>query len=259
MPLVNAAPLAIDSSPTVPAVLSATNESPRIWGSWSSATTITIHSDSDVTSSCFDDVQWNHWIGQSVTASTMTSVINYANACLQQWVTWNSANGCTEIDARGRVHQRMPMQMPIMTAEQIAAAEVQRAQQLRIDRKARAHRRLAKIKAENLLLRHLTPDQAKDLKKWGFFKLYVNKDGEQKVYRIRRGSVQNIDLVRELPNGMVQPITTLCAHPYADVPDADTMLIQKLMLETNEKQFLGIANVMAPVPGALRAPLTQAA
>jgi len=109
----------------------------------------------------------------------------------------------------------------------------------RFCRRERARHRLARIKAEQLLLRHLTSDQKQDLRKYGYFKVYV----AEKVYRIRRGRAQNVDLVRE-EAGVLKPIETLCLHPDELVPDADTMLIQKLLLETDERQFLSIANHM---------------
>jgi hypothetical protein len=39
-----------------------------------------------------------------------------------------------------------------------------------------------------------------------------------------------------------------CAHPETDLPDADTMLAQKLMLEADEAGFLAIANLHQPQP-----------
>lgn len=119
---------------------------------------------------------------------------------------------------------------------------------------AAEHRRATHVatkKAENLLLSALCEEQRKDLKKWGYFKLYVKaKDGGQRVYRIRRGQIRNIDLVEEI-DGVLRPVKTLCAHPEIQVPDADAMLAQKLMLETDEEAFLKIANHMRPVAEAL--------
>jgi len=114
------------------------------------------------------------------------------------------------------------------------------------DRKSRAKRRLARIKAMHLLEDHLAPEQKKDLRRYGFFKMYVrNEAGEEKVYRIHKGIAQNIDLVEEGKKGD-KVIDTLCAHPDG-VPEGDAMLVQKLMLETNEKDFLKIAKRWNPV------------
>ena len=48
-----------------------------------------------------------------------------------------------------------------------------------------------------------------------------------------------MELVTERGTGKIK---TLCAHPTVRVPDADNMLAQKLYLESNEEEFLRIAN-----------------
>lgn len=64
-----------------------------------------------------------------------------------------------------------------------------------------------------------------------------------KRYRIDRGRSQNVRLVEETTGKVVR---TYCAHPVEAVPDPDTMLAQKLMLETDEAAFLRIANASGP-------------
>ena len=110
-------------------------------------------------------------------------------------------------------------------------------------------KRLARKKAEILLRSHLTLEQQRDLDRFGFFK--INVRGQ--VFRIRRGSVQNIDVVEPQAGKADVLIKTVCAHTQKNnLPDADEMLMQKLYLETNPDEFLGIANHMQPVPAARR-------
>jgi len=93
----------------------------------------------------------------------------------------------------------------------------------------------AQHKADILLNEFLTRRQRKSLKELGYFEVITPRG---KTYRIRRGRSNN---VREVDaNG--KEIAMLCAHPTEYVPDADTMLAQKLMLETAEEEFLQIAN-----------------
>jgi hypothetical protein len=92
----------------------------------------------------------------------------------------------------------------------------------------------AKKRADELLKAHLTPQQREELEMKNHFHLLVGA----KKYRINRGRSRNIQLVNE--QGVV--VKTLCAHPSEMIPDADTMLAQKLMLEANENEFLRIAN-----------------
>ena len=93
---------------------------------------------------------------------------------------------------------------------------------------------VAKERAEELLRSCLTSQQREELEQKHHFHLFV---GNRK-YRINRGRTRNIELVDE--QGKV--VKRLCAHPSEMIPDADTMLAQKLMLETDEESFLKIAN-----------------
>lgn len=123
----------------------------------------------------------------------------------------------------------------------IAASSEQREQWRRLEeeqrRKAEEEQKKvaeAKAKAESLLKSCLNPQQLEELERFNFFHLYVGN----KKYRIVRGRAGNVKLINE--QGSI--VKTLCCHPKDRVPDADTMLAQKLMLETNEQEFLRIAN-----------------
>ncbi len=70
-------------------------------------------------------------------------------------------------------------------------------------------------------------------------KKFLVRGGETgREYEIHRGRTKNVVFKDE--NGTEK---RLCAHPKDSVPDCDTVLAQKLMLETCEREFLGIANV----------------
>jgi hypothetical protein len=98
---------------------------------------------------------------------------------------------------------------------------------------------LADKRAEKLLEEQLSAAQREELAAQGFFTLRtIAPTGEGRIYRIRRGRSRNVEQV----DGTGRVIKTLCAHPQAMVPDADTMLAQKLMLEFGEEEFLLIAN-----------------
>lgn len=100
----------------------------------------------------------------------------------------------------------------------------------------RAERRKAEARAKKLLLTCLTPEQRNDWEKEQAFRV-ISADGER-IYQIKRGRCRNVQLLN--PEGQV--IRHYCAHPIEDVPDADTVLAQKLMLETCEQEFLRLAN-----------------
>jgi len=78
--------------------------------------------------------------------------------------------------------------------------------------------------------------QQRDLREHDYFDVRGSRGG---VYRICRGQVRN---VLALVDG--RPLNRLCAHPQRErVPDADAMLAQALMLQTDEGGFTAIANV----------------
>jgi len=179
----------------------------------------------------------NIWVVWNDNVTHGTTISSYSTQSIVTWQNWNE------------------------TEQQAVAATIHRVQaahaiQQRLDavhwRKTAAKQRLARIKAERLLRDFLTQEQKNDLTKYGFFKLYVKKGEETKVYRIRRGQHRNVDLMEEL-GGKLVPRKSLCLHPSMAVPDADAMLVQKLMLETNEDEFLRIANHMRPVQEAYEA------
>ena len=100
----------------------------------------------------------------------------------------------------------------------------------------------ARSRAEDLLREHLSERQNLELSQKGYFEVCaVNfKEGTRRYYRIRRGRAGNVYLL-DGPQG--REIKKLCCHPLERVPDADTMLAQKMMIEFNEELFLKTANI----------------
>lgn len=88
----------------------------------------------------------------------------------------------------------------------------------------------ADARAELLLVENLSPPQRLEYAANQSFVV----TGRHGRFCIRRGGA--VDLVG--PNGDRLP---LCVRPRVRVPDADTMLAQKLMLDANEDGFLRIA------------------
>jgi hypothetical protein len=125
--------------------------------------------------------------------------------------------------------------------------ERQRAERERreAEEKRRREEQEAKERAEALLVRHLNEQQREDLRTKNHF--FVEVRGEKyKISRGRSGNVQQID-----KDG--QAIRQFCIHPREYVPDADTMLAQKLFLETDPDGFHRIANVTNLTPAERRA------
>jgi hypothetical protein len=98
-----------------------------------------------------------------------------------------------------------------------------------------AARKVANERAEALLRAALSPKQLKELDRRGYFHVTV----QERRFRITRGRAGNILEV----DARSRALRKLCAHPVDQVPDADTMLAQKLWLEAMPTEFLKIANV----------------
>jgi hypothetical protein len=100
----------------------------------------------------------------------------------------------------------------------------------------------AELKARELLLRSLTPEQRASIERHKWF-LVEGRSG--RLYRIRdQGhAVANIDVVERDLLGQDRVLHRLCGHlDDGGIPIADHMLAQKLMLEADEDAFLRLAN-----------------
>lgn len=95
----------------------------------------------------------------------------------------------------------------------------------------------AETKAEQLLREHLTEEQAASLDKKDAFLVSVKSGRRYKIKRGTHGNVREVD-------AQGKEIRSFCIQP-ADVPTADAMLAQKLMLEHDENGFHLIANARA--------------
>jgi roadblock/LC7 domain-containing protein len=99
-------------------------------------------------------------------------------------------------------------------------------------------------KAKRLLYSMLTDYQKRMYRKHKYFHV-VSETG--KKYRLKHGDTMNVYLIED-----GKPVKKYCIHP-TNVPVEDTLLAQKLMLETDEKAFLKIANKGEVYPHELAA------
>jgi hypothetical protein len=93
----------------------------------------------------------------------------------------------------------------------------------------------AERRAANLLRDTLTPEQIRQLTWRGYLEI-PSPTEPQRVYRVPRtkGYVQVIE------NG--RAIMRLCLQPVECLPDADVVVLHKLMIEANEETYLQKAN-----------------
>jgi hypothetical protein len=177
------------------------------------------------------NVIWTVWNSQlqatmaNANSATLTANISTANTLTMTqlatvWGAWNA-------------------QLQNATPEQVAEAQRRHQEQTARHAQVQVERTAAEKRAEKLLQDHLSPKQREELAANRFFTVAsIGKDGQRRTYRIHRGRSRNVQQVDA--SGRV--LKTLCAHPAMLVPDPDTMLAQKLMLESQEEDFLRIAN-----------------
>lgn len=95
----------------------------------------------------------------------------------------------------------------------------------------------ANQRAEALLLSTLNEEQREEYQRLRRF--HVETD--TRIYRIQYGRAGNVKVVHTKDAEF--HLEALCLHPTDRVPNPDTMLAQKLLLEANEAEFREIANI----------------
>lgn len=186
--------------------------------------------------------QYVNTINSATTAMTQTvaqmgtvigSTLNTISANQTVWTAFNEQYAT--LGASSVRHYGSQQVDPEVAARRVREAEEYRQRQV----VAEGELSKARDRAEKLLHEALSPIQLEDLKANGHFHLEVHsQNGDSRRYRIKRGRSRNVQQVDA--SGKV--LKHFCIHPREAVPDADTMLAQKLWLETMEQEFLRIAN-----------------
>lgn len=97
----------------------------------------------------------------------------------------------------------------------------------------------ANVCAEKLLKSLLSSDQRRQYEADRTFEVITTKSGRNaRRYKVTHGWAGNVFLLDE--NG--REVERLCIHPDAQVPVADNLVAQKLLLESDEAEFRRIAN-----------------
>jgi hypothetical protein len=190
------------------AAMYASTSTNSTWATWC---TITTSSATSTTAA-----SWDYWRDE-VTTTTSTGGSDTI------WVQWT--------DGTGAFVRSAPRQQ---TPEERAEEEARQARWREIAEQERKAKEAAEARAEKLLLENLSLKQRAEYEQ---HKHFVIERGDRR-YRVRRGRTGNVDVIDK--DGRVSH--RLCAHPAPSIPDPDTMLAQKLMLEHDDEAFLRVAN-----------------
>lgn len=93
----------------------------------------------------------------------------------------------------------------------------------------------AERRARNLLRDILTPEQVRQLLWHGYLEV-PSPTEPRRIYRVPRAK----GYVQVVENG--RAIMRLCLQPVEYLPDADVVVLHKLMIEANEELYLQKAN-----------------
>lgn len=204
---------------------------------------------------CSTAAMTNEWVlwNQDYQTATTTTVwtdwnTQYINCQLlgssqRQAAATQGANTAAAYNLQAAQNQYMNMRLdglqaaglgggPPMTARE-SAVQNEYQQRLAVVAKLQVE---ALQRATELLVATLSPQQAAEFKSTQAFTVH-SKTGDR-IYRVTYGTAGNVyELSKE-----GRKVAKYCIHPSEDVPVPDVMLAQKLMLETDEKQFLKVAN-----------------
>lgn len=103
----------------------------------------------------------------------------------------------------------------------------------------RSEWREAQDRAEALLRHVLSDDDYRSLERRGFLEIQ-SPSRPRRTYRIPRHQGQ----VKVYEGGV--PVMALCVQSVEPIPDGDTIVMHKLMIEGNEPEYLRIANRFEP-------------
>jgi len=98
----------------------------------------------------------------------------------------------------------------------------------------------ANRRANELLRLVLTSEQYRQLMRQGYLDIKSPRHSER-VYRVP----QRQGLVRVIEQG--RRTMSLCLQPLEWVPDADMVVVHKLLIEADEETYLQTANKLAPI------------
>lgn len=194
-----------------------------VWRIWTGATAIT--TGTSITTGTTDTV-WDQWVNTSNITTTATT------ATASTWAHWMNQS-TNDIRPQGQpIRSHQPE-----TAEMVAERNRREAERRRLDEAARQETAKADERALRLLVGILDERQRKDMADHGHF--FVDAPSGRR-YRIDKGRSGNVKVIDRVTGVWIE---SLCIHQSDFVPVYDTMVMQKLLIETAEDEFRACANI----------------
>jgi hypothetical protein len=206
-----------------------------VWTYWSSNTATSFSNMGTAATGTAD--AFRYWTQQN--SSATTSFASGSNV----WNEWATGTASSSISQQYPQRYYDPYANET-DEERIARLERQavvREQQLRKERRRRIRSDLAVIRAQRLLHSVLSDEQLTEFERTKAFTLTVidSRTGAERRFRINQGKAGNVTEIDEKG----QPLAKYCVHLYGREPMEDTLVAQKLLLETDVEEFERLANV----------------
>ena len=213
----------------MPQVYTASSTTGTIWPLWVNAT------NTATTSAGTTGTIWRHWVTSDTTGTMCTVTPIWAN-----WV--NGSNTITTTGSLAWANWNNTSNSSITLHPETPEQVTTRNQRYENERKIRAEEDQKRIRAEEratqLLVSVLSEEQCKDFAAHGYF--FVDAPSGRR-YRIDKGRSGNIKVIDRVTGVWTE---SLCVHQRDSIPIPDTMLMQKLLLETGaEEELRRVANI----------------
>lgn len=207
-----------------------------VWTNWTSNTATTTAASSMIGTDVF-----TYWT-QATSSTNYTPASNVWN----EWATGTASSFkiVTAPYPYDPYKNETDEERVVRLEKQAADAELRR----RRERRRRIRSDVAVIRAQRLLHSVLSDEQLAEFERTKAFTLTVidSRTGAERHFRINEGKAGNVTEIDEEGRAMAK----YCAHLYGPEPMEDTLVAQKLMLETDIASFERIANVTRIRPRA---------
>ncbi len=200
----------------------------QTWGNWNYTLTTT-------NSSLTNNQIFGAWVLSSMMTSASTSNVI---STTYTWSAWNGQIPSVHVPHMATPVQNLIQASPEQVKKRLEDEKRYREEYLAAEKKRNEEQFVARARGMKLLVSCLLPEQKKDLAEKKYFILEsIGKDGKRTKYRIDQGTHGNVKLLDE----KLSVVGSYCVQPN-DVVVEDSMLAQKLWLESDPEAFKRAAN-----------------
>jgi hypothetical protein len=187
---------------------------------------------------------WTTWTSNTSNATTSFGNLGTAaTAATVVWTEWatSTASSFKIVTAASDPYGPYKNETDEERIARLERQAIEAEQRRRRERRRRIRSDLAVIRAQRLLHSVLSEEQLAEFEQTKAFTLTVidSRTGVERRFRINEGKAGNVTEVDEDGHALAK----YCVHLYGHEPMEDTLVAQKLLLETDVEEFERLANV----------------